>query len=196
MVEQNDDLGVCLVAQFRVNGTLVMFYQSALATKDQWIVFVDMPGCVAKGMLPTHLGKSVLKNLTEDSIVPEWVNSEADTEYRSRRRKPLHNAEAAAAIPVILRAKKPRVKPLSLASDTIRAHRGKAHVSEMFMLKGTGTGTNTNTGAERSLSAKKAAMSRKAAAEKPPAPAKKVVTHKNTATAKKSVVKGAAASRK
>jgi hypothetical protein len=87
LFEREDELGACFVEHFQVLGTLVMFYQSALDAKDRWTVFVDMVGCVAESQIPTQLGRSVVRHLTAGAVKPEWVNEEADREYRSRRRK-------------------------------------------------------------------------------------------------------------
>lgn len=87
VVQREDELGPCLVAHFEVHGTLLLFYQSALDPKDYWTIFVDMNGCVARKQFPTRLGSTALRYLSLGKIEPNWINLEADTEYRSRRSK-------------------------------------------------------------------------------------------------------------
>lgn len=87
VVQREDELGPCLVVHFEVRGTLLLFYQSALDPKDHWTIFVDMNGCVAQKQFPTKLGSTALGYLSSWKIRPNWINLEADTEYRSRRSK-------------------------------------------------------------------------------------------------------------
>jgi hypothetical protein len=126
IVEQEDELGTSLVAHFKVFDTLIIFYQSALDEADSWTVFVDMVNCVKREQPPTKLGNAVVRQLTAGAVEPNWLNKEADIEYRSRRRKP-----AVINDKVLKPTIKPRVKtggtfesippkiPLQVANDFI-----------------------------------------------------------------------------
>lgn len=183
VVEREDDLGVCLVAHFEVFGTLVMFYQSALDSKDHWTVFVDMRGCVTREQLPTRLGEFVVRRLSQRSIVPEWVNTEADTEYRSRRKK---LSQALANVTKLTATRQPKVS--SPTTKAARSFHIAANDSGTQVLK-----TAAYAGSGMHLAAKKGRTSKVAAKKGATAPAKKAAGMvKKASTPRKAAVKKAA----
>ncbi|CPH74323.1 hypothetical protein [Burkholderia pseudomallei] len=184
VVEREDELGVCLVAHFAVHDTLVTFYQSALDSKDHWTVFVDMRSCVASQQVPTLLGRSVVRYLAGGSIEPEWVNSEADTEYRSRRRKPSQ---------VVAKRTAPRTTTHSFSKPR-KSHSFHEVANDARMVAVARKQAGAKPG--RYLIAEKAAAAQKSAAKQGAAPAKKAAAVRKTATAKKGAAKRAAAAKK
>lgn len=188
VLEREDDLGVCFVAHFEVFGTLVMFYQSALDSIDHWTVFVDMRGCVAREQPPTRLGRSVVRWLTQGAIVPEWVNDEADTEYRSRRRK--HDQ----VDPVVVQSTGMRAtKSISSKTRVTRPRQGAAN-DEFRLVARKGSRINTESGYH--FIAKKVATAKKTAVKKATAPAKKSASAKKTTSPKRASAKKATPSKK
>lgn len=172
VVEQEDELGTCLVAHFEVFGTLIIFYQSALDDKDYWTVFVDMVSCVGKEQFPTKLGIAVVRQLTAGAIKPDWQNDDADTEYRSRRRRPSQVGDS------VTKLIKKRVTPLG----DLRPARAKSPLeaaNDWTMVK------VANASARRFVAAKKAAPAKRLAVKKAAASAKKPAVAKRTAPAKK-----------
>ncbi len=179
VLEQEDELGTCLVAHFEVFGTLIIFYQSALDDKDYWTVFVDMVSCVEKEQFPTKLGNAVVRQLSIDAIRPEWKNDEADTEYRSRRR---NRAQVGGV------KGKPSIKSVALSGNLSRPTRGKLPLDAANDWTADGVATGR---VGRFLTAARAAPAQKFVTKKVAAPAKKAVAAKRAAPAKKAAKKAA-----
>jgi hypothetical protein len=173
VVAQEDELGTCLVAHFEVFGTLIIFYQSALDDIDYWTVFVDMVSCVDKEQFPTKLGHAVVRHLTNGAIKADWENDDADTEYRSRRRR--------------LSPGRDMVHKLRIKSMTVGGALSKpARVKSTFEAANDWTMVKVATGKTgRFTTAKKPALTRNFAAKKSAAPAKKAVAVKRAAPTKK-----------
>jgi hypothetical protein len=181
VVKREDEHGVCLVSHFEVAGTLVILYQSALDLSDHWTVFADMRSCVDKQQVPTKLGLSVVRYLTNGSIKPDWLNKDADAVYRSGRRK-----RSKAGSDVAQSPSKAINKSFLLAPSTSRRYRDTRADFPMVGQK------VSDADRIRSLIAKKAATSSPYAAKKATAAAPKSAA-KPAAVKKAPAQKGAAA---
>lgn len=185
VVERSDEHGICLVSHFKVAGTLVVLYQSALDEKDHWTVFADMLCCINNDQAPSKLGRSFVRYLTAASIAPDWVNSDADAVYRSGRLK-LSKASLE-AFNSLIKATKKKLAPTSSKShgyrddmkdipmvaqkvfpvERIRAlATKKAATPSPLTVKKTGTSLPRVAAAKKATPAKRVAAAKKAVASK------------------------------
>ena len=125
--------------------------------------------------------------MTDGSIVPDWVNDEADTEYRSRRRK--HHL----VDPVVVQSTGMRATKSIISKTRVTHPRQGAANDEFRMVARRGSSTNTESGY---LIAKKVATAKKSAVKKATAPAKKAAAAKKVASPKKASAKKATPSKK
>lgn len=90
LVKRDDASGKCKVGHFRVSETHVYVYQGGDHPDDEWLVYVDIRGCIAREQLPSQVGKTVAKYFTSKKV--SWTNAAVDGLYRER----LSEARAAA----------------------------------------------------------------------------------------------------
>lgn len=188
LVDEEDELGACLVSFYDVYGTSIYIYRSEEYPPASWVVFVDLNNCVANEQKPTELGVSFVRHLSSGTIAVTWKNSDLDDVYRSRRVSPGKKIPSAAI---------PQPKPAkAIASAPQKGQKPaqKTAVPKWFKVPGVLIG---KTGGKASpVPAKKAAaktpLAKKAAAKKPAAKKAAAKAPAKKAAAKKAPAKRAA----
>jgi len=172
--ERKDESGECTVAHFKVSGTRVFIYRSESHPKHEWLVYVDMLGCLAREQVPTQVGARVASYLVDTAV--EWTNPTLDGIFAARLKASQADAKAAPAVA----AKKTQAQKKKAAKPA-----GKKFVVRIPR------GLPEKGHAPAPAAARKAAPAKKAPASKWPA-AKKAAAAKKPA-AKQPAAKKAAA---